>query len=89
MSNGYDLWLERPYQEAYARQEAYERFVDRCHDDGIEPTDEDWERYCDTGEYPTGVDEYEPMEPDPDRLRDEWLERQYEDRYIEPDDVPF
>lgn len=88
MSNGYDLWLERPYQEAYAAQEAYERFMERCGEDGIEATDEDWDHYCDTGEYPHPVDAYEPTEPDPDRMRDDWLEARYEEQF-EMDDVPF
>lgn len=39
----YDAWLERPYQEAAARADA---FVDWCEREGVDPDAPDaWDRY--------------------------------------------
>lgn len=83
---GYDAWLERPYQEMYALEAQYENFLDRCHEDGIEPTDEDWEQYLEDGTYPYPEDD----EPDPDKARDDFLEARYEEQFeMQEDDVPW
>ena len=41
MSN-YDAWLEKPYQDRYAREDAY---VNWCEDNDLDPSDDLWDEF--------------------------------------------
>ena len=71
MSN-YDAWLEAPYQQRYAEDDAY---FDFCESRGLDPEDDNeaaWEDYKEA-----------MSEPDPDLAYDLWRESQYDE--YEPD----
>ena len=64
--SGYDAWLERPYQEAYAEEEAYQRVIDE-----LELTPEvvaiyDFEAYFAMEAETAGADRYEAYMEDMD-----------------------
>ena len=42
MTNSYDRWLERPYQQAASQQEDYERW---CEDNDLSFDEDHWSEY--------------------------------------------
>lgn len=43
----YDAWLEKPYQDRYAKDAAYEAFEEYCEEMGLDPEQEDFEQWLD------------------------------------------
>lgn len=85
--NGYDAWLERPYQQMYAEEDAYNDFLDQCHMNGVDAGPDDWQHYKETGEYP----ELEPDDLGDIEEPDAHLEAQFEQQHADilEDDFPF
>lgn len=73
----YDAWLEAPYQRMMDQDAAMERVVEEAIANGDLPEDPSADEQI--AYFEKWVQEQEPEE-DPDRLRDEAMEREYEER---------